>query len=243
MTVQLDAQSRLRKQAGPRAEQRLPLEELDLSAEQKAELKTLRQDTRAKMQQLRTESAGQRPDRTSAQSILASSRQAMLDILTPEQRTQLESLIAERKAKLENVDKEALKADLKAHRAEVKAVVRAARSQLDDFISTEDQAAIERLRGVMKTRPKGRGQDRAAQQEWRTTHEADLTELKTLTEEYANDIKRIREKLEPQVKEWKAEKREILESYFPDAPTAKPNKRRQRTEKAQKGAAFLLMKG
>ncbi|MEL7162125.1 MAG: hypothetical protein AAFN92_15320 [Bacteroidota bacterium] len=257
-TVSLEAQSRRGgKPAGARAEQRLPLEELDLSAEQQVELKTLREETRAKMKALRAENGAQRPDRAALEEIKASSQQQMLEILTPEQRTKLEALRAERKEAWENVDKTALKSDLKEHREEVKAVLQAARGQLDDFISAEDQVTIERLRGVVATRPKFRKQDRSASgkpteeeraaartatQEWRTEHAADLEELKALSEKYAADIERVRERLEPQVKEWKAEKREILERYLPAAKPKRRGNRTQRSGKEPHGAAFLLLK-
>ncbi|MEM9259534.1 MAG: hypothetical protein AAGA62_07790, partial [Bacteroidota bacterium] len=104
----------------------LPLTELELSEEQKSQIKAIQQSTRAEMQALRANGQEQRPDREAMKKIMEDSRTKIEAILTPEQKAKLASFKEERKAAWESVDKEALKTDLKAHREEVKAVVQAA---------------------------------------------------------------------------------------------------------------------
>ncbi|MEM1360007.1 MAG: hypothetical protein AAGF89_17500, partial [Bacteroidota bacterium] len=128
---------------GVRGAKGLPLAELDLSQEQKMQIKAIQQSNRAEMQTLRANSQDQRPDREAMKKIMEDTRTKIEAILTPEQKAKLATLKEERKDAWEAVDKEALKTDLKAHREELKAVVQAARAQLDPFISPEDQAAIE----------------------------------------------------------------------------------------------------
>lgn len=259
---------------GARGGKGLPLTELDLSQEQKAQIKEIQKSTRAEMQALRSANSEQRLDRDAMKKIMEDAREKMEAVLTPEQKTKLTALKEERKAAWESVDKEALKSDLKAHHEEVKAVVQAARAQLDPFISPEDQVSIERLRAVFDTQPKhsrkgrrgGAGQEaenktnqREAMKAWADDHAKEIEEAKALAEKYSEDIRRIHEKLKPQAKEWREEKREILNSYFPEElqgtkqgrqdklraakpRTEKPSRGQQNNRKDKKGVAFLLMK-
>lgn len=254
---------------GPRDQQKAPFAELELSPEQKEQLKTIREENRKKMEALRGTNPEERPSREAMQKLRETSRQEMEAILTPEQREKMAKLTAERKEAYKNVDKKALKADLKKQREEAKKVVSAARGQLESFISPEDKVAIERLRGVYATKPKAKrgtdnkGRSTAAQKEaikaendqWKEAHKADITEAKALAEKYSADIERIHEKLAPQVEKWKQEKREIFESYFPAkaAPHrgAKRGQARKKDEgrskdgrdQSHKSIGFLLMKG
>lgn len=257
-------------QGGPRGAKGLPFAELELTEEQKAQVKEIQQSTRTDIQALRADKEEQGQNRDAMKKIMEDSRVKIEAVLTPEQKTKLAALKAERKDAWESVDKEALKTDLKAHSKEVKAVVAAARAQLDAFITAEDQASIERLRGVFASRPKltregkkgrasGEAEDksekRQAMSAWAEAHAGDIEEAKALTEKYREDIARIHEKLKPQAKEWKEEKREILDSYFPEeikagnigsrtdkAGARKQGKGQKGGKKAKKGVAFLLMK-
>jgi hypothetical protein len=144
---------------------------------------------------------------------------------------------------------------MKEHREnEVVPVVKAARGQLNQFISAEDQQAIVRLREVFKTKPqtKHRGQKKAGSpgqrptpdqiesikaeyKAWGEAHTADIAELKVLTTKYQADLKRIQTRLQPQMEAWEKEKKEIMRSHLPEDARQKaaPN----RSRKARKGKA------
>jgi len=267
------AQGGAEGRAGARGQEKMPFTELDLTAEQQAKIKEIRTETRDKIKAMRSAADAERPSRDAMKQLMEASRKEIEAVLTPEQLAIVKAKQAERRTAWEEVDKDALKADLKQHRQEVKLVIKAARTQLDDFISSEDQASLERLRGVMKTRPKakkGRGQERqrkpseeqreqrsADMENWRTENADELAELAALTEKYQEDIKRIYERLKPQMKDWREEKKEILNDYFPyqRAPKAAKKRGANRTgqlgrpsrtgdqTKARKAAAFLLLKG
>lgn len=250
-------------QRGPKGAQMFS--ELELSPEQKEQMKTIRKEAKTKMQNLR----GQQ-DRTAMATIKEETKAAMEAVLTPEQREKLATIVAERKAAMAAIDKEAIKADLKAHREEeVIPVIKAARGQLNQFISAEDQQAIDRLRDIYAAKP---GADRRSQKKagqrgerpspeqlearkaegkaWREAHTAELEEMKALVAKYKEDIKRIQDRMAPQMKAWQEEKREIIQSHLPeDAPKRAGKKGRRSSDKKgkekegwPKAAAFLLLK-
>jgi len=195
---------------------------------------------------------------------------------------------AERKAAWKAVDKKGMKAALKTHHdTKVKPVISAARAQLDQFISAEDKATIERLRPIFEAKPKGKAGRRpgkgqakgkkpseadmaarkAAMKTWKEDHAEEIAELKVLTKKYAQDLKRIKKRLEPQHKQWGKEKRAIMDEYLPEGASERKHKGRkiregksakskrkgaeQEKEKPgrkghrdwPRGAAFLLMNG
>lgn len=249
----------------------MDLRPLDLSEEQKTEIKEIRTAAKARAQALRPADS-EAPDREALRAIKEESRKAILEVLTPEQRAKMETQRAARKEAWEQVNKKAMRADLKAHReAEVMPVLRAARAQLDEFIEAEDRATIDRLRSVFAgregkkaMRPRGGrrapvpGEKVEAHQKkveaWRSEHAEDIATLKALTEKYREDIVRIHERLAPQMKTWGDEKRAIVNKYLPEAlqreqkPHSQGRKKDSLQEKpggprAHKGAAgFLLMK-
>lgn len=213
--------------------------ELNLTAEQQEQIKTIRMEAREKFKPADA-AAGARPDREAMRKAKEETSKAIDAVLTPAQREQLTKLKAERKAAMESVDKKAIRSDLKAHHAnEVQPVLKAARSKLDQFISAEDKIAIERLRGVFATKPghkqmgttgqEGQPRQRPTEEEmaarktegkaWHDAHAADIAELKSLSTKYQADLDRIQERLQPQMDEWAKEKREIVKSHLPeDAP-------------------------
>jgi hypothetical protein len=184
-------------------------------------------------------------------------RQAIEAVLTPEQKEKLAKITAERKAAWQSVDKTAMKQELQAHRErEVLPVIKAARGQLNQFISAEDQLAIDRLRKVFKDKPGAKslsfkatnspgqrptqeqmGERKAAGKAWREAHTEDIAELKALTTKYQADLERIQTRLEPQTKAWAQEKREIVRSHLPEGAsrkTAPDGVRKHREGKAKK---------
>ncbi|MTB53670.1 Spy/CpxP family protein refolding chaperone [Lewinella sp. W8] len=249
----------------------MDLRQLDLTEEQKTEIKAIREAAKAKAQALRP-AEGEAPDREALRAIKEETQTAMMKVLTAEQRAQLETQRAARKEAWEQVDKKAMRAELKEHREEeVMPVLRAARAQLDAFIDAEDKVTIDRLREVFADRagkkamhPRGghrapaQGEKAEARREkmeaWRAEHEEDIATLKALTEKYREDISRIRERLAPQMKTWGEEKRAIVNEYLPEElqrgekprrtrENAREKKGKTRERRGGKGAAgFLLMK-
>ena len=207
--------------------------ELKLTAEQREQIQSIRAESRARMQELRQQSPEQRPDREAMKKLRAETQGEIEALLTAEQRRQLADIRAERAAARKAVDKEALKADLEAHReTRVKPVLAAARAQFDQFISAEDKATLERLRPIFATKPDGKkagGHHRGerpteaeisarkkAASDWRAAHAAEIAEMKALTKKYAADLERIRERMAPQREQWRKEKREIMANHRPD---------------------------
>lgn len=213
------------------------LSELKLTTEQQAQIKAIREEGRAQMQEMRKQNPDQRPDREAMKKMHAAAQAKVEAVLTPAQREQLTAIKAERKAAWKAVDKKGMKAELKAHdETKVKPVISAARAQFDQFLSAEDKATLERLRPVFAARPNGKagaekglgkakGQKpsaadvaakKATMEAWKTEHAAEIAELKTLTQKYAADLERLQERLQPQREQWAKEKREIISRYLPE---------------------------
>ncbi|WP_020569483.1 Spy/CpxP family protein refolding chaperone [Neolewinella persica] len=213
--------------------------QLDLTAEQQEQIKTIKMEARTKAKASREQAQETKPDRTAMKQLREENRQAIEAVLTPVQKEKLAKVRAERKAAWESVDKAAMKQEMKAHQEnEVIPVIKAARGQLNQFISAEDQEALVRLREVFKTQRQTnlRGQKEAGSRAqrptpeqmenvkaerlaWREAHSTEITELKALTTKYEADLKRIQARLQPQMEAWQKEKKEIMRSYLPeDAP-------------------------
>lgn len=231
--------------------------QLDLTAEQKEQIKTIKTEARAKAKAAREQIRESKPDRSAMKNFREENRQAIEAVLTPEQKEKLAKFVAERKAARESVDKEAIKQDLKAHREnKVAPVIKAARGQLNQFVSAEDQLALNRLREVFKNKPgakqgghKAAGtpgqrptsaqleERKAAGKAWREAHAEDIAELKVLTTKYQADLKRIQTRLQPQMEAWAKEKREIVRSHLPEDAHQKAGSdraKRPRKDKAQR---------
>lgn len=221
------------------------LSELDLSTEQQAQVKAIREESSSQMRQLREKNQDQRPDRAAMKKMREDAGAKIQAVLTPEQRKKLETLKAERKAAWKAVDKEAMKADLKAHtETKVKPVIAAARARFDQVISAEDQVAIERLRPVFASKPgrketrtakdgkKGqkpgdeeRSERKAKMEQWKTDHASEIAKLKALTTKYATDLKSLQTRMVPQQKQWAKEKREIAARYLPEGVSSAEGQR------------------
>lgn len=233
------------------------ISELNLTAEQQAQIKAIKEEGRASMREMRTQNPDQRPNREAMKKMFEASQAKVEAVLTAEQRKKLAALKAERKASWEAVDKKGMVAALKEHQeTKVKPVISAARSQMEQFISAEDKAALDRLRPVFAAKPKGKagrrggkGQARrekpseadltakkAAMKTWKEDHAEEIAELKALTKKYAVDLKRIKERMAPQQEQWRKEKREIATSYLPEgAKNAKRKGKKGRKAKRAMG--------
>lgn len=227
------------------------MEELDLSPEQQEQIKAIKQETREQLRALRQEK--NEANREQAKAIVKQSREAVEAVLTPEQQAKLAQLKADKKAAWEAVDKEALKAELKAYREEkIEPVLRASRGKLDAFIAKEDQAEIERLRGVFATRPdkeirgdkRGNRDDQAAKKSaqreaskaWRTEHAEDLESLRALTEKYQVELQRVQDVLESSRETWRQDMSAIKAKYLPEGMEDRGRKVRK-ARAAKKGKA------
>lgn len=225
--------------------------ELNLTAEQQEQIKTIKTEARAKAKATREQAADKKPDFTAMRKLREETNQAIEAVLTPEQKEQLAAIKAEKKAAWEAVDKKAIKQDLQDYQAkEVTPVIKAARGQLNQFISAEDQVAIDRLRTVFKNKPgaKPRGEQaadgprqrptpeqmearKAEAKAWREAHADDIAELKALTTKYQADLERIQTRLQPQMETWEKEKKEIVRSHLPEGAPQMAGANRERRSK------------
>lgn len=233
------------------------LSELNLTAEQQAQIKAIKAESRAQTKALHQDNEGERPDRAAYQEARKATATKIEAVLTAEQRQQLETIKAERKAAYKAVDKKALKAELEAHTNDkVKPVISAARAQFNQFISAEDQATLTRLRPVFASLPKRKagtnlGQKpteaettahKAAVQQWKADHATEIEALKALTTKYDADLKRLQERMAPQRQQWSAEKREIMAKYLPEG-AADGRARKGRADKSRSDSARGAKKG
>lgn len=233
------------------------ISQLDLTAEQQAAIAEIRKAAQEKGKALRQQ--GTRPDRAAMKQIRETSMREVEAVLTPAQLEKLGELKANQRNRAKD-DKKALRQDLKVYRdEEITPILRAARAQLDEFISTEDQATIAALRKTLKKERKGtkkeqKGADRetrkAGMEQWKNEHAAEFATLNQLIEKYAQDIERIKGNLQPQVKKWRTEQREIIAKHLPKGKQAKRKGGRKKpmtnTTEANKWPnteVFLLMKG
>jgi len=227
------------------------LKELDLTTEQQDKIKTIRKDTRTKMEALRGEDGKRGENRDAFRSLREESKAAVLEVLTPAQRAQLEAQKEARKEARKNIDREGMRAELKAYREkEIEPVLRASRGQLDQYISAEDRQEIDRLRAVFETRPKRKGKEaprkgaskedraeahkagREAGKAWREEHATDVESLKTLTEKYSVELERVQSVLANRRTTWRQEMAEIKGKYLPEGT---PDRRGDKARKGKKG--------
>lgn len=237
------------------------MSELSLTTEQQEQIKAIKLESRTQAKEVREQNPDQHPDREAMKKMRDATQAKVEAVLTPEQREKLTAIKAERKAAWETVDRKGMKAALKEHNeTKVKPVISAARAQLDQFISAEDQAALNRLRPVFADKPKGkasRGRTRgkargekpakedkaakkAAVETWKTDHATEIAELKALTKKYADDLQRIQERMKPQREQWAKEKRAIMSEYLPEQAK---QKMKGRKDGARKGKSNRRGKG
>ena len=140
-------------------------EQLDLTPEQAAQLKTIHEEQRAAFAKIADGTPeGERPDREQMRGLIQESREKMMKVLTPEQQ---EKLKAERKnrshrggGKGERKQKmnEELRSELRAYRAEtITPKFVEVRSEFDKKLSSTERAQIAKLRAAAKAELGERG--------------------------------------------------------------------------------------
>ncbi|PHI19753.1 hypothetical protein CEQ90_11025 [Lewinellaceae bacterium SD302] len=122
--------------------------------------------------------------------------------------------------------------ELKAYRKEViRPEILKARLSLETELNAEDRAELDRLRKIMKTRPRpdrenksAERADRKAQREalrektaqWKEEHAADLQTLDRLVTKYDQEITAAQTKLKALQPEWDAHRKSVMEKHGVD---------------------------
>lgn len=251
LSVFLLTQSSLQAQRphpGPRAERGPGLEqlaeELNITEEQKTQLKAMHEAQMEKMKALREQEFESREARHEAMKALREEQKtAMENILTAAQLQKLETLKAEREEKRAAHRKErmedhkAMRAEMKAyHETEVLPVLTEQRAKLETKLSAEDKATIAGLRAKMEAHkaareaaePGERHKRPELSEAQRAAFKADREALKALVEKYDADITALLDEVKTEREGWHDDMREIGEKYAPE----KPEFRKERSKEA-----------
>ncbi len=122
-----------------------------------------------------------------------------------------------------------IREELKTYRKEViRPEILKARQELEPQIAAEDRTELDRLRGILKTRPrpdhKVQADDREARkaqrearrekaEQWREEHATDLESLDRLTNKYTAEITAAQERLKALQPEWEAHREAVMEKH------------------------------
>lgn len=122
-----------------------------------------------------------------------------------------------------------IRTTLKAYRKEViRPEMRKARQTLETSIAAADRKELDRLRRVMKTRPKwdrkAKAADKAARkaakadfrtkvEAWRKDNATDLERLDQLSEKYSREIAQAQRSLDEKRPEWEAYRKSVIEQH------------------------------
>lgn len=244
-------------QMGPRPHRGPALEqleeELNITEEQKTQLKAAHEAQMAKMEALRDQDFESPEDRREAMKALRDEERAAIEkILTAEQLQKLETLQAERGEKREAQREErmkqhdAMQAEIKTYREkEVLPVLREQRAKLETKISAEDKATIAALREKMEARkaawegkaPGERRQRPEPTEEQKAAFKADHETVRALVEKYDTDITALLEEVKTERQEWKEGMREIGEKYAPERPDFRREGKKERPDAEKKAKA------
>ncbi|MEO1626285.1 MAG: T9SS type A sorting domain-containing protein [Bacteroidota bacterium] len=219
-------------------------EELNLDEDQLQQLQDIKSEMRSEFRALRQE--GEAPDRETMTTLKEEYKVKIEAILTPEQQSQLKELVAEQKekGKARREGMKAMSKELKAYQKEnIRPVMLEQRQKLEQEMSPEDIAAVEKLRTALKqykAEHKGKAQARRADRQGdaeqsmaRKSHgpkgrkhrKAGLmgflksnTEYQSLANElidtYSDDIERINGEIEDQVAQWEVDKKAIVDKHM-----------------------------
>ena len=163
-------------------------QQLNLSAEQQAKLKTLRDDFKQKRDALAAQQLTEAERRTQVQALHQQQRTQLETILTPEQKQQLAKFRSEHQGQKGN--RQHWNSDNEAHRG-------ALMQELN--LSTEQQAKVKEMRNGFKTKADALRNDQSLTQEQRRTKLHELmqqqqAQLKTtLTKEQQEKLKALRQ--------------------------------------------------
>ena len=215
-------------------------EELGLTEEQTTQIETLKQDFRAKMEEVRNSDFESQEDRKAAiKAVRSDIKGAFDEILTAEQKILLQEKREERaeqlKKKRKEFDREGLKNALDEYRSQhIQPTMLAYRQQFDAKIDIADQQTLKDLRIVladlpakrpMKGHRKAKRPNKNGEKERPTLSEDQknsLQSLRSLTQKYANQIEEHLATLEDERQQWQDDLQEIADEYRP-APADKDN--------------------
>jgi len=228
-----------RKERGPaRHDLQYFKSEINLTEEQEQQIKSINEEYKAKFEALRTSDAEREDKRDQMMALRKAQRAAISDVLTEEQKTQLTTLrreaMEERKDRRSESDRKAMREEMKSFRENtVMPVLQKQRAKLDDQISAEDKAAIEKLRQEfhtvgerMKQGPEKRGPHHF--KGFTEEEKARRQQLKALVEKYEGAIDALLAEIEPQAKQWREKTKAIHEKYRPEIPEGKQERSRKR---------------
>ena len=225
------------------------IEQLDLTEQQTAQVRALREAQRAKVAALRAREFTDQRERFQAMRALREAGRAEMDaILTETQRAELRTLIAERRAERPKVDRQALRNDVQSYRKEnIKPVMRAQRAKLEPLLSAADKALIAELRpkaevakrelragmrALKEQRSAGERPDRerlrAQRKALETKYAAEIEQVETLVEKYRLDIDRLLGEVEDQHALWKEELRDITREHVGERGKHRPGSKGHR---------------
>lgn len=230
--------------------------ELNLTDQQAADWQVITDKYQAQIQVLKQESTEQGTNREEMKTIRHAQRQEIMALLTPEQKAVLRAKKEERhtahKERWKNVDKEAMKAELKAYKAQnIMPTILQQRTKLEQALSTTDKTTIAALRPVFtaidaekkglkkKYKKEGERPNREMMQQLRSEMKKKYAEEKAtlvaLSEKYAPIINTLKEEIAPQIEQWKKESHEIMKKYIPQDENAKPH---HKSHKGRHGGKF-----
>lgn len=210
------------------------LQQLDLTEQQRTQLRTLRTEQRAKLEAFRgREFDSPEARHTAMRQLRREGRTALEAILTDTQREQLRELHEQRRAERPEVDKRALRQDVKSYRQEnIRPVMREQRAQLEPLLSDADKAIIESLRpkaeaakrelragmrDLRNSRGPGQRPDRSQVRARREALEAkyadEIEQVQALVDKYDSDIERLLEEVADQQEDWKQDLHGIFQEH------------------------------
>lgn len=207
--------------------------ELNLSEDQINQLDELKVELEAKKSALQSEVIEDLEDRkTAIKSLMQYTKNRIDGILTTEQIALLQAKKDEHKKRLDSIDREGLKEALSNYHDEnIKPIMLAQRTKLEDEITLEDKETLDELRSILgDLEPKHR---RMHLKEKRNKKEekigeklpeiseekkAALTTLKPLVEKYSSSIKALLQEIEPQHQQWREDMKKIAKSFLGDHP-------------------------
>lgn len=187
--------------------------ELDLSEEQVAQLKALKEERHNEMKALRQ--SGERPDRETMMAKRAEHQAALEQILNPDQLARMKELRQEKRQEMHQAKQEV--------RKQMKPILMEQRVKFEEILSASDKARIAELRTEMKAlHPEMKAmkmEKREMREECTKPTEAQKAEFKQMraqrmeieqavmeiAQSYESDLKRLHEEIKPQLEELRAE--------------------------------------
>lgn len=211
-------------------------DELDLSEEQKDQLKALHEKQSEQHRALRDQEFDSPEARREAlQALRKEHRQAMEAILTEAQRDRLKALHQEHREKMHERRQEGaqqrkqMHEEMKAYReSKILPVLQQQRARLEEKLSDTDKATLQSIREEHKAARDTR--EEISKEERRTTrkdpeaYKAQREQLHQLVDKYDAEITTLLDELQDERKDWHKDMEKIAESYRPK-DRAQPRRR------------------